>query len=146
MDMSMYATKLFWMLLLLAAIACGKKTETSTSEMGSDEWAQMDSFHMIMAEAYHPYKDSSNVEPVKRMAEEMALAAEDWQKQPLPEKVNNDEVKSLLSQLASGARALSDSIKAGASNEEIGAALTSLHDNFHSINEAWGGSMEKHGH
>jgi hypothetical protein len=139
-------SKMYMILLLLAAVACGKKSESASSEAGDDEWPAMDSFHMIMAEAYHPYKDSANVEPVRRMAEEMAKAAEDWQKQPLPEKVNTDEVKAQLGQLATGARTLSDRIKAGATDEEIGAALTTLHESFHAITEAWHGSMEKHEH
>ncbi len=139
-------TKICWVVLLLAVVACGKKSESTSQEAASDEWPAMDSFHMIMAEAYHPFKDSANVEPVKRMAEEMAQAAADWQKQPLPEKVNNDDMKARLSQLAAGTRGLADRIKSGAPDEEIGAALTALHDGFHGITEAWNGGEEKHEH
>ena len=84
----------FWLIVfLLTAFGCGKKMDTASSESSSDEWPEMDSFHMIMAEAFHPYKDSSNVEPAKKMVEEMAQAAASWQAAPLPDKVNNDEVK-----------------------------------------------------
>ncbi len=137
----------FWLIVfLLTAFGCGKKMDTASSESSSDEWPEMDSFHMIMAEAFHPYKDSSNVEPAKMMAEEMAQAAAAWQSVPLPEKVNNDEVKAQLGQLATDARKLADQIKARIDDAEIGKSLTSLHDTFHKITEAWHGSGEKHEH
>ena len=128
--------------LLLIVAACAKKSETSSS----DEWPEMDSFHMVMAEAFHPYKDSANVEPVKRLAGEMALEAARWQSSDLPDKVNTDEVKGQLEKLMVGTRALADQVKAGASDEEIGTALTTLHDSFHRITEAWHGGGEKHKH
>jgi len=49
------------------------EAEATTTESDPNEWPEMDSFHMIMAEAFHPYKDSANLEPVKRLAEEMAV-------------------------------------------------------------------------
>ena len=127
-------------LMLLMAAACAKKSETDAAY----EWPEMESFHMVMAEAFHPYKDSSNVEPIKRLAEEMALEADRWQSSPLPSKVNTDEVKDQLEKLKVGTRALADQIKTGASDEEIGATLTILHDSFHKITEAWHGGGEKH--
>lgn len=99
---------------------------------------------MIMAEAFHPYKDSTNLEPAKKLAAEMATEAEKWQAAALPEKVNNDEVKGLLEQLKTKTRALADSIAANTPDDEIGKSLTLLHDNFHSIMEAWHGGGEKH--
>ena len=101
---------------------------------------------MLMADAFHPYKDSSNIEPAKKLAEEMATEAERWQSSQLPERVDNDEVKGQLEKLKVGSRALADQIKAGASDAEIGATLTSLHESFHKISEAWHGGGEKHEH
>jgi len=134
--------------------SCSKKenaetpteTETATAETDPNEWPEMDSFHMIMAEAFHPYKDSANLEPVKRLAEEMATEAEKWSATALPEKVNSDDTKALLTQLKSDTRALADKIKGGASDEEIGTTLKALHDSFHGIMEAWNGGGEEHKH
>ena len=139
-------SRAYLILLLLALVACGKKTETTSTSPDADEWPEMDSFHMIMAEVFHPYKDSSNVEPAKRMAEEMAQAAEGWQKTALPGKVDNDEMKAQLVELAIGTRAMADQIKAGSTDPEIGKSLTALHDRFHKIQEAWHGGGEKHSH
>lgn len=141
----------FLLLLGLSLTACSTKTNESTvadeaSQNDPNEWAEMDSFHMIMAESFHPYKDSTNLEPVKRLAEEMATEAEKWAATELPEKVNTDDMKARLNQLKADTRSLADQVKAGATDDELGAALTALHDSFHGIMEAWNGGGEKHQH
>lgn len=119
---------------------------TGQTDVDSDEWAEMDSFHMVMAEAFHPYKDSANLEPAKQLVEEMALEAEKWASSSLPEKVNTEAVKASLNQLKTDTRTLADQIKSGATDEVIGASLKSLHDSFHGIMEAWNGAGEAHEH
>jgi hypothetical protein len=134
--------------LFIGLWACTTKPETtSTTDADSDDWKDMDSFHMIMAEAFHPYKDSSNLAPVKKLAEEMAVEADKWSVAALPEKVDNEQVKESLQKLKTDTRALADLIKSGADDAAIGSSLNSLHDSFHSIMEAWhGGGKEEHEH
>ncbi|HCZ37714.1 MAG TPA: hypothetical protein DHV26_17480 [Cytophagales bacterium] len=146
-------TKLFLAFIWIVVLAaCSKKEETQATEETAateeaNDWAEMDSFHMIMAEAFHPFKDSANLEPVKALAEEMAVEADKWAVATLPAKVDTEDVKSLLAKLKTDTRALADKVKAGAGNDELGADLTALHDNFHSIMEAWHkGKGEKHEH
>jgi hypothetical protein len=144
------------MLVLITALAVGFSScstkekgveeEATTHETDPNEWPEMDSFHMIMAEAFHPYKDSTNLEPVKRLAEEMALEADKWASTPLPDKVNTEAVKAQLNQLKTDTRILADKIKGGSADEEIGNSLKALHDSFHGIMEAWNGSEENHEH
>lgn len=136
--------------VLALLYACGAKNEsettaeTATEEL--EEWKEMDAFHMVMAEAFHPYKDSTNLEPAKAGAEAMAAEAEKWASAALPAKVDNEQVKAALAQLKTDTRAFADKVAAGSSNEELGAALTNLHDQFHAIMEAWhGGGGHKHG-
>ncbi len=146
----------FKILVLISVLAIGftscstkeksGEAEATTTEADPNEWPEMDSFHMIMAEAFHPYKDSTNLEPVKRLAEEMAMEADKWASTALPAKVNNDAVKAQLNQLKTDTRGLADKIKSGASDAEIGNSLKSLHDSFHGIMEAWNGSEENHEH
>ena len=136
----------------IALVSCSDKKheEEETAEveetMDSDEWSDMDSFHMIMAEAFHPYKDSTNLEPAKQLAEEMAQEADEWASASLPDKVNTEAVKALLTQLKTDTRSLADQIKNGATDETIGASLKALHDSFHGIMEAWNGAGEEHEH
>lgn len=133
-------------ILLILVIACSKadKTSSEAERADADEWAEMDAFHLLMAEAFHPYQDSSNLEPLKRLAEELVQEADQWSKAPLPAKVNNDEVKVQLNQLQSDTRSLSEMIQRGASDEEIGTSLRNLHSSFHGIMEAWNGGHHEH--
>jgi len=112
-------------------------------EEASTDWTEMDDFHMIMAEAFHPYKDSTNLAPAKAIAAEMAANASKWAEAPLPEKVNNDEVKAKLQELKSGTAAFEELVKTG-NDQQIGEALTKLHDQFHAVQEAWYGGGHQH--
>lgn len=120
--------------------ACSAKHESTEN----DAWAELDSFHMIIAEAYHPLKDSSNLEPAKASADLLAAEAERWASAELPEKMDNQEMKAMLAQLSGSAKGFADKVKSGATDEELGTALTALHGEFHNIMEAWEGNHEHH--
>ena len=128
---------------LAAVAACASKKhegheETHADQHGAGTWKEMDDFHMIMAETFHPYKDSTNLEPAKRRATELMLAADEWASATLPERVDNAEVKTKLRQLKSEAAALAERVKSDDDNV-IGEQLTRVHDTFHEIQEAWYG-------
>ncbi len=130
-------------ILSISFVRCSNKTDNASTTY---EWKEMDSFHLIMAEAFHPYKDSANLVPVKNLAEEMAAQAEKWANAKLPAKVDNDEVKQELKKLQEDTRALAELIKSNAEDKAIGSSLNALHDSFHEIMEAWHGRDEKHEH
>ena len=129
---------------LLVVMACASKTEQAHGEEDGHAhetagvWKEMDDFHTIMAETFHPYKDSSNLEPAKRRASELMRAADKWASAELPSRVNNEEVKAKLEQLKSEAATLAESVKSSDDNV-IGDHLTRLHDTYHQIEEAWYG-------
>ena len=136
--------------LIIAMLACsGKKTSEDKEPMDQEEtvgsWDEMDAFHMIMAESYHPYKDSSNLEPAKKNAHDLVLSAEKWTSAPLPEKFkDDDEMEYKLKQLKADALAFEEVVKMG-DDKAIGAFLTKLHELFHQLQEAWyGGRDEDH--
>src|ERR1041385_4001236 len=124
-------------LALLVCFACSTKEKKSESA----EWKELASFHKIMAASFHPL-DSGNVEPAKKLASQLADEAASWASATLPEKVNNDEMKSNLEKLKTDSRALADEIGKGASDDAIKEKLTALHQQFHKIMEGW----EGHGH
>lgn len=133
------------LLVFALVVACSGKKESSETA-SSEEWPEMDEFHMVMAEAFHPYKDSANLEPAKAIAAEMAQVAEKWANAPLPEKVNNDEIKADLTKLKEDAAAFIQISQSGDSTK-IGESLTSLHDAFHKLQEGWyGAGKEGHDH
>ena len=93
----------------VVSIACSGKKEGEhdahqDQEITSDHWKEMDDFHMVMAEAFHPYKDSSNLEPAKQNAASLKAAAENWSQAALPSKFEgDDEIKFKLNQLKADA-------------------------------------------
>ena len=127
--------------------ACGTKehhAEGETSE--NDEWPEMDAFHMTMAEAFHPLKDSGNVEPATRLMNQLADEADKWVEVPLPEKVNTDEMKARLQKLKTDLRTVADEVNRGAPEDQVGTTFYIIHDQFHEIMEAWHAGGKKHEH
>jgi hypothetical protein len=128
--------------VVLLTLACSTK-EKHHEKMG--EWKELESFHKIMAQAFHPLKDSGNVAPAKNLASDLAAEAERWAAAVLPEQVNNDEMKSYLEKLKTDSRALADEIAKGASDDVVKEKLTALHDQFHKIMEASQGGHHEEG-
>lgn len=133
----------YFLVLTIALISCGKKEHHEEAS----NWKELDSFHTLMAEAFHPLKDSGNVEPATRMMDQLATEAEKWAAAPPPEKVNTPEMKEMLNKLKTDLRKLSDDIKDGAPEDQIGTAFFDIHDQFHKIMETWNGEKgEEHEH
>lgn len=134
---------------LLVIVGCGtKKDDASTAhhnhEAAGEDWKEMDEFHMVMAEAFHPYKDSANLAPAMQLADSLVMAAGKWADAPLPEKFKeDDEVKFKLSQLKTDASTFATVAKTG-DEKAIAESLTKLHDLFHEILESWHGGHGEH--
>ncbi|HEU5145100.1 MAG TPA: hypothetical protein VFT90_00225, partial [Chryseosolibacter sp.] len=129
---------LFYLILMVAIASCAARNSHDHEHHSADEstWEELDSFHLIMAESFHPFRDSANLEPAKARASALMAAASDWASAPLPEKVNNDTMRSRLEQLREQAATLAQSVKSQDDNA-IGEMLTKLHDTFHEIEHAW---------
>jgi hypothetical protein len=135
---------LTFFVLALLALACAGKKEADGADQ--KEWKEMDEFHMIMAETFHPYKDSANLEPARTRAAEVVAAAEKWTSAPLPEKVNNDEMKQKLQELKTEASAMAQAESSG-DDKALEEKLVKVHDLFHAIQEVWySGNGQEHGH
>ena len=150
MNMSIIG-RFFIFILIVAAFACGKKQEDHHHGAGADhaaskEWKEMDDFHMVMAESFHPYKDSANLKPAKEKAPELAASASAWKDSAFPEGVSKEKVKDKLDRLAKLTDEFSRDVTAG-SDEAVAAKLTALHDLFHEVqNDVYGGAGEGHHH
>jgi uncharacterized FlaG/YvyC family protein len=109
------------------------------------EWKEMDEFHSVMADSFHPYMDSTNLAPAKLNAADLARVAEKWAAAELPERVNNEEVKKMISTLNVSSQEYLKTVQTN-NDEAIGESLIKLHDLFHEIQDAWYHSAEKHEH
>lgn len=121
--------------------SCSGKKESS-NEMNT--WEAMDAYHFIMAECYHPLKDSANLAPARSNAELLATEADKWAASVFPARMDNEEMKSLIESLRANSRSFADQVKSGTPDSVLAASLTSLHSEYHHIMEAWEGGHEEH--
>lgn len=104
------------------------------------QWTGLEQFHTLMAKSFHPYYDSGNLEPAKRLAGDMADQAGRWAASAIPDKVNTARVKRLLNDLK--IETLELDRRATAGDSTLGPSLEKVHDLFHAIQEAWNSAGE----
>ncbi|MDV3307458.1 MAG: hypothetical protein LOY03_01405 [Cyclobacteriaceae bacterium] len=122
---------------LLAFTSCRQNRAVENADATDpQEWPQLDEFHFVMAESFHPYADSGNLEPARKYAAELASLSETWAREPLPEKVNDETTRALLNELSRETAAFRE-MASTASDDSLGASLTSIHDLFHKIQDSW---------
>jgi hypothetical protein len=136
--------KLAFLTCVVLLAACGAKKETAETEL--KEWKEMDAYHLIMAEAFHPYKDSGNLVPARNLIKDLTDEANKWAAAPLPENVNTDETKALIKSLIEDAGVMNTQNTEGVADSVFAQTLVRLHNNFHKIQEQWHGGGKKEGH
>ncbi len=104
----------------------------STAQEKKVQWPEWTSFHGVMSGTFHP-SEEGNFEPIRTRSEEMVTKAEAWLKSTAPKEFDKASVKELLVLLVKESKELDAKVKAKASDEELKAALASLHDRFHSV-------------
>jgi hypothetical protein len=107
----------------------------------SKKWKEMDEFHTIMSETFHPAEEGK-LEPIKSRSPEMVDKAMAWVRSTAPEGYDKKAVNVSLKELLRGAKELNGLVKANATDKAITDKLSSLHDTFHTIMEKC--EKEKH--
>ncbi len=96
-------------------------------------WRELDDFHTVMAETYHPLEDG-DFKPIRQRANELAARAKDWAASPVPENyATKPEFKAVMDSLVKESQALAEMIAKNASDKEVKTVLTALHDRFHQV-------------
>jgi len=134
---------LFFVVLAMTVVtlvSCRTKEKSETKEEGKEdeeEWLALDAFHAVMADVYHPLKDSGNLQPIKVRSEELAAEADNLADAKLPSRVDTEEVKAMISALQESVHGINDEVKAGAPDDQISTLLEGAHALFHHIQEEW---------
>jgi hypothetical protein len=135
--------KFNWVVVLLMTelvfSSCNRSERNQAISDNEEEsaWVAMDSFHLTLSEAFHPYQDSANLNPVRQLEAQLVKEAEMLSSATLPDHVNDDVLREQLNQLKSDTRHLAELISDDATEEEIGTALEILHARFHTMMEAF---------
>jgi hypothetical protein len=98
------------------------------------KWKEMDDFHVVMAATFHPAEEG-NLQPIRTRSTEMADRAVAWKGSDAPEGYDKKAVNKTLKKLVQGAKEIDKKVKANATDKELVAELTALHDVFHQIME-----------
>jgi hypothetical protein len=101
---------------------------------GQVKWKEMDEFHKVMSQTFHP-SEEGKLEPIRARSQEMLDKARTWQNSVAPEGVDRKAVKKSLKQLVKGAEELNSMVKANAADAAIKEKLSALHNVFHTIME-----------
>jgi hypothetical protein len=96
------------------------------------KWAEMETFHGVMGETFHPAEEGK-LEPIRKRSQEMIDKAIAWKNSTAPEGYDQEAVKKLLKKLVKGAKKLHKQVQKNASDKELTEELTELHDVFHEI-------------
>jgi len=134
-------------LLFIAAIS-----NTGNAQSNLSSWTALTDFHKVMSQTFHP-SEEGNLEPIKTRIGEVVEKAEALKNSAIPADFNNKKVKKAVKKLAADSKKLQSSINGGATDAQITASLSSLHDVFHQIvglcsaNEEHGeGEHKEHDH
>lgn len=110
-----------------------------------NDWAELKQFHGVMSQTFHPAEEG-NLKPIKERSAEMLEKARALNKSKVPASFDKPEVKAAVADLEKGAEALHKLIQSGkATDVEIKAKLSALHDVFHKI-VGLCNKKDEHGH
>lgn len=116
-------------IVLVAMVLMGFVTKAADR---MDKWPELRNFHEVMAGTFHPSQEGK-LEPIKSRIGEFATKAHILATSKIPAEFNNEKVKDAVSRLDKGSVELQTMIAKKATDAEIKAKLSALHDNFHEI-------------
>jgi hypothetical protein len=121
-----------------------KAAETGASAaQASDKWAELETFHEVMSQTFHPVEEGKFA-PIRNRAGELATKAKQWLDSKPPKIYDTPDIKAILVKLSAESKTLADGIAKGATDEQIKKDLTALHDRFHEIIGACREEKKKH--
>ncbi len=117
---------------LLTFIAAIFFTITSFAQSRFENWPEMKTFHSVLSETFHPAEEG-DLQPIKNRSHEMFLNAKLINKSPVPDGVNNEQMRKTLKRLEKETDKLNALVVRDEQNTAIMKQLTIVHDTFHEI-------------
>jgi hypothetical protein len=132
--------------LLIASLALCSQITFAQTETKKDKdkhenhepkktvWAELDAYHTVMSQTFHPAEEG-NLKPVLTRSQELADKAKVLANSTVPEKYQKKDVGAILKKLEQESLALHQMVTSKKSDEEIKKAIFALHDRFHEVME-----------
>ena len=95
----------------------------------------IDDFHYTLAFTYHPMADDGNFTPIRQRSALLATSAAEVKRVSDSLGIKNTALAKEINRLAEQCKALDESIQNGSADDLILEKLTTIHSQFHAIEE-----------
>ena len=99
-------------------------------EHASSGWKELDAYHKLMMDTWHPAKGTNDLKPLRAKANDLSAAARELAKSTPPGNCNKPELIEAARDLVPASHALVKQIAAGASDADLKALLADSHTRF----------------
>lgn len=99
---------------------------------GKSKWAELDAFHTVISQTFHP-SEEGNLEPIKKRSAEMVATAKKLAASTPPQAYQSAEMKQAVKELVAQSEKMDKAVKGKKSDEALTEQLSTVHDAFHKI-------------
>ena len=96
-------------------------------------WKELDAYHMVMMQVWHPAKEKGDLAPLRAQAVKLADAADVWAAAAVPSACDTPANRTNIAKVKTESRALVALASTGG-DAELKTALAALHDRFELVN------------
>lgn len=97
-------------------------------------WRQLDAYHLVMMQVWHPAKEKGDLSPVRAHAGALAARADSVASGPVPRACDTASNRDHVTRIRQDSHALAALVKRAAGDAEVMSALRTLHDRFEVVN------------
>lgn len=127
-----------------AAKPAPKPMHHESADHMTSGWKELDAFHKLVAETWHPASGANDLAPLRAKAAAMASSAEKLAASAPPKTCDTPVVRQTIKELAPASAKLAESVKANAADAQLKRDLGALHEKFETVEGACSGKHETH--
>lgn len=98
-------------------------------------WKELDNYHMLMMQTWHPIKEKGDVAPIRAKAAEMVASARKLATSKAPKGCDTPALKNAASTLVADTEGVANLVSRKADDAALTAAMKTLHDQFEVLEE-----------
>ena len=97
-------------------------------------WKELDAYHMVMMQVWHPARETSDLAPIRAQASRLAASADTLAGAAIPAACDTPANREAVTTVRADSRALATLVASG-TDAEVKDALKALHDRFEVLNK-----------
>lgn len=101
----------------------------------SSAWKELDAFHALLAETWHPVTKSNDLKPIRAKASALSGAAQAWAASKVPASCDKQPIRDAIAAVAAGSKDIATMVSKQASDSTVKGALEALHTRFEVVEE-----------